>query len=120
LTETYREPTLLERGPFGRIRALVTPAKPKPPRADAATVSELRGFQVTIEHCRAEIARIDELLSAAVRDGVDELQPAHGILHAATFTTGDASISDVHHLSLGLRAVSDALSREINNLQETP
>jgi hypothetical protein len=111
-------PSLIERV-GGKIRAVVTPDEPPPPRATAVQTSALRGFAVSLEHFRTEFAQLDELLRAGVADGVEELQPAHNILHQATFTSGDTSMESVRFLSLGLRSLSVALPGVIEPL-ETP
>jgi hypothetical protein len=117
--ETSVQGTLFERV-GGAIKAVVLPAKPRAPRATAVQTSALRGFAVSLEHFRTELARLDELLRAGVADGVEELQPAHNILHQATFTSGDTSMESVRFLSLGLRSLSVALPSVIEPLEETP
>jgi hypothetical protein len=117
LTERYVEPTPILSG----LASLVTSKPQRAPRATAALVSGVRGLVATIEHLRAELAQWDGQVAAGVAGGVEELQPAHNVLHAATFATGDASMEHVRLADLVLRSLSVYLELATENLgKENP
>jgi hypothetical protein len=115
-TDTYHKPKPILSG----LAALVLP-KPKPkPRADAATVSALRGLQGTAMGMLAELHALEAQLRAAVIADVQELAVAQAVVHQALSIEGDASWERVAGLSLALRAFAAALSRAIEHTEETP
>jgi hypothetical protein len=113
------EGTLLERV-GGRIMAVVTPAKPPPPRASAATMSELRGLQGDATALLGRLERLEVQLIAEVRGGCEELAGVQGLIHETCFTSGDVSRGSVRLLTLALRALGIYLDVEVKNIEDKP
>jgi hypothetical protein len=117
LVEKYIEPTLFERGPFGAIRALVIPAKPKAPRATAAQIKALHSLQASATALLVDLRVLDVQLRDAVVNDVDELREAQALMNLSLSITGDASPDRIAHLSLSLTAFAAFLARAIDNLE---
>ena len=117
LVERFHEPSLVERV-GGAIRAVVIPAQPKAPRANAAQVASLRALQAAVVQLLADIHAVDASLTSAVRGDVEELIPAQAAVNTALSITGDASPDRAAHLSLALRAFAATLERAIDHIEE--
>jgi hypothetical protein len=112
-------PALLERV-GSTIRAVVTPAKPPPPRASAATLSELHGLQGDATALLSRLERLEVQLIAEVRGGCEELAPVQGLIHECCYTSGDVSRGSVRLLTLALRALGIYLDVDVKNIEDKP
>jgi hypothetical protein len=102
-----------------RLSELVAP-KPKPPRASASLVSDLRGLQSTARQLLDDLRRVDAALIASLRGGVEELALAQSHVHRSLATTGDRAPRNIDGLGLGLEALTDYLGAAANNLEDNP
>jgi hypothetical protein len=120
LTERYHEGTVFERV-GGVIRALVVPAKTKAPSATSAQKAAVRGVRDSMSQLLADLKLLDVQLREAVVANVEELEPAHGLVHSALSISGDRSTRRIPGLSLSLESLHAALTTTIENLdEETP
>jgi hypothetical protein len=102
---------------FTGLREKLVPKK-APPRASAELKSELRAFVSRLERALDDLPRMNELARAGVADGIEELLPAHDVLHQATFTFGDVSMENVRSFALGGRAFVTYFNLALQHLEE--
>jgi hypothetical protein len=110
---SYNEPKPILTG----IREKLAP-KPKPVRASASQLSNLRGLLGTLRQVLDDLRREEQELRAAVVGGTEELIPLQALLNRACATIGDRSVERVSGFSLGLESLVDCLAVDINNINE--